>query len=102
MYTGWGKPYASGSAQSRLHEITVPVVDHEKCRTRNREYYRKVTKTMMCMGFYDGVTFKSACHGDSGGPLSCYDTRNSKWKLFGIVSWGDRTCNALEKYNVFT
>jgi len=58
---------------------------------------------MVCGGYNNGWTFKSACHGDSGGPLQCKNPGESgKWIVYGVVSWGSPQCNGLDSYTVFT
>lgn len=97
--SGWGSIYHMSSKPDQLQEVTVPFVPHDVCQRQN-DRTRKVYPTMLCTGFNDGSTFKSACHGDSGGPLSCLT--GGVWKLYGIVSWGSSQCSALDTYNVFT
>lgn len=85
-----------------LQEITVPVVKESVCKKKNNIIAngRKVTDRMICTGVDDGITTKTACHGDSGGPLACMI--DGMWKLYGVVSWGDNVCNVLDAFNVFT
>lgn len=96
--TGWGKKFHVRNPVDILQEITVPVVAGEVCQTKNKGV-QNVTPSMICTGF--DSDWKSACHGDSGGPLSCM-SESGVWKLYGVVSWGDPQCNALTAYNVLT
>ena len=91
--SGWGRSIWHGSSTKILQEITVPVVDPKKCMKRD---YR-VTSHMLCTG---DDTFKSACHGDSGGGLAC--RVGGVWGLYGVVSWGNGICNGMNMYSVFT
>ena len=60
----------------------------------------KITDKMVCAGVPG--TNRTGCHGDSGGPLSCWNTPNhNRFVLQGIVSWGSPKCNATDRYTVF-
>jgi len=98
--SGWGKGYAWGRPEQILQYIHSPIVEQSECTKRNSRL-KPVVKTNICAGKTDGSSFSSACHGDSGGPLACIGA-DGKWKLHGVVSWGDTQCNAMNLYNVFT
>lgn len=100
-FIGWGKTSIVTST-SRLLQAALPVVDRETCAERNSFNNHVVTSKMLCAGYNNGITFKSACHGDSGGPFQCEDPDTKKWTLYGIVSWGSPQCNGLDSYTVFT
>ena len=53
---------------------------------------------MICSGD-GGVTRKSGCHGDSGGPFVCQV--NDRWELHGAVSHGSPRCSSSETYTVY-
>ncbi|CAG2176817.1 unnamed protein product, partial [Oppiella nova] len=84
---GWGKKIHDDDADylSAIHEVDVPIVDHNMCR----EWYEKqdvvIPDTMLCAGYELGR--KDACQGDSGGPLLCRDSHHN-WFVAGVVSWG--------------
>ena len=46
---------------------------------------RHVSKSILCAGDA-GVTSRSGCHGDSGGPFVCQKP-DGRWFLHGVVSW---------------
>lgn len=100
--TGWGKTHVISDSSANLLQVDLPVVDRSVCAVRNAFNNHVVTSNMICGGYNDGSTFKSACHGDSGGPFQCEDPNTGKWILYGVVSWGSPQCNGLETYTVFT
>uniref|UniRef100_A0A8D2MY20 Peptidase S1 domain-containing protein n=2 Tax=Zonotrichia albicollis TaxID=44394 RepID=A0A8D2MY20_ZONAL len=54
---------------------------------------------MVCAG---GGDVKSACNGDSGGPLNC-QREDGIWEVEGIASFvSSRGCNTYKKPTVFT
>lgn len=90
---GWGSEYFKGPPLRILQEISIKIWDNIKCQ----EAWKDITKrtlpsTMLCAG---GELGKDACQGDSGGPLNCYDPKQRKWELCGIVSFGYRCGTAL-------
>jgi len=98
--SGWGKNFVHTDAVDHLQELKVPVAPRSTCQVRNAFNYHVVTDKMICTGTDDGYTFSSACHGDSGGPLSCVNS--DVFTLYGVVSWGSPLCNGLDRYTVFT
>ncbi|XP_059403359.1 granzyme B(G,H)-like [Carassius carassius] len=88
--TGWGSLRTNGSANDRLMEMKVYIMDNTECETRWGEIY-SVPK-MMCTYGIGGF-----CDGDSGGPLVCGDT------AVGIVSFHVLDlCNSPMYPNVYT
>nr|AAV84264.1 serine protease [Culicoides sonorensis] len=77
--TGWGETMNPYESSDQLRGVTVPIVDHEKCKKALAEF-AEVTPRMVCAGYPDGG--KDSCQGDSGGPLTHNGT------LVGLVSWG--------------
>uniref|UniRef100_A0A6I8NTP6 Chymotrypsin like elastase 3B n=1 Tax=Ornithorhynchus anatinus TaxID=9258 RepID=A0A6I8NTP6_ORNAN len=95
--SGWGTLYTSGPIPDKLQQAQLPVVDHAHCSQRDW-WGSTVKESMICAG----GDIKSACNGDSGGPLNCqgYDGR---WYIQGIASFvSSRGCNTLKKPSVFT
>jgi len=85
---GWGRTSpADGTRQVPQQtplKITVPVVEQSNCQ---RSFFRvQISEHMVCAG--EGS--KSACLGDSGGPLMVRSTEGGGqgWEQIGIVSWG--------------
>jgi len=97
--TGWGKIAHPGSMTRFLQEAKMPVVSNLECRIKNYPIIPiRVTKTMLCSGD-GGISRRSGCHGDSGGPFVC--NVNGRWELQGAVSHGSPRCSSRETYTVF-
>uniref|UniRef100_A0A3B4V9K6 Chymotrypsin-like elastase family member 3B n=1 Tax=Seriola dumerili TaxID=41447 RepID=A0A3B4V9K6_SERDU len=93
--TGWG-PHVGGSAPL-WKQALLPVVDHSIC-SKSDWWGSSAKTTMVCAG---GES-KSACHGDSGGPLNCKG-RDGKWYVEGVTSFvNGRGCNTPKKPTMFT
>jgi hypothetical protein len=79
---GWGAtsctPAGCGGAPVNLRQVDVPVLPDSTCGTGQWE---------ICLDNEDG---KSACYGDSGGPLLVGTPGN--WKLGGDTSGGPSVC----------
>uniref|UniRef100_A0A3P9NZ82 Proproteinase E-like n=1 Tax=Poecilia reticulata TaxID=8081 RepID=A0A3P9NZ82_POERE len=95
--TGWGRLYSGGPRATRLQQAPLPVVDHSVC-SQSDWWGSSAKMTMVCAG----GDSKSACHGDSGGPLNCMG-RDNRWYVEGVTSFVDgRGCNTPKKPTVFT
>uniref|UniRef100_A0A672YR64 Peptidase S1 domain-containing protein n=1 Tax=Sphaeramia orbicularis TaxID=375764 RepID=A0A672YR64_9TELE len=95
--TGWGRLYSGGPKATTLQQALLPVVDHSIC-SRSDWWGSSAKTTMICAG---GES-KSACHGDSGGPLNCKG-RDGKWYVQGVTSFVDgRGCNTPQRPTMFT
>lgn len=84
---GWGRLAEGGATTSLLQEVTLPIVNSQKCV----DLYgaNKFDKSkMLCAGVDGGG--KDACQGDSGGPLiiNWNDKDPTTQFLIGITSWG--------------
>lgn len=84
---GWGRLAEGGATTSILQEVTLPIVNNQKCA----ELYggTKFNKDkMLCAGVDNGG--KDACQGDSGGPLiiNWNDKDPTTQYLVGVTSWG--------------
>ncbi|XP_037828934.1 chymotrypsin-like elastase family member 3B isoform X2 [Kryptolebias marmoratus] len=94
--TGWGRLYC-GPRATTLQQALLPVVDHSVC-SQSDWWGSSVRATMVCAGGDN----KSACHGDSGGPLNCVG-KDGRWYVEGVTSFVDgRGCNTPKKPTVFT
>jgi len=98
--TGWGRNSVySFDGSSVLRQVSLPIVSNEICNGPDA-HDGEVTANMLCAGFADSS--KTACHGDSGGPLMVRNTEDTAWGQIGIVSWGSPQCSGMEQYNVYT
>jgi len=98
--TGWGRNSVySFDGSSVLRQVSLPIVSNEVCNTPDA-HNGEVTDNMLCAGFTDGS--KTACHGDSGGPLMVRNLEDTEWTQIGIVSWGSPQCSGSQQYNVYT
>ncbi|XP_043268687.1 phenoloxidase-activating factor 2-like [Venturia canescens] len=89
--SGWGKNAfgSSGSYQSIMREVDVPIIDQADCESRLRntrlgQYFVLDRTSYMCAG---GEAGKDACTGDGGAPLVCQQS-NGQWQVVGLVTWG--------------
>ena len=96
---GWGRLSEGGATTSILQEVTLPIVDGQKCA----DLYggSKFNKDKMLCAGVDGGN-KDACQGDSGGPLiiDWNDKDPSTQYLIGVTSWGIG-CARAGKYGVW-
>ncbi len=98
--TGWGRfmpELALGSDE--LRQVALPLVPREQCAAEGA-WGDMITDQMICAGFDEGD--RSACYGDSGGPLMVPIDEEPGWAQVGVVSWGSSTCSGYLLYNVYT
>ncbi|KAL9825259.1 chymotrypsin-C-like isoform 2-T2 [Geothlypis trichas] len=95
--TGWGRIRTNGPLADALQQALLPVVDYETC-SKWDWWGDLVRNTMVCAG----GDVKSACNGDSGGPLNC-QRNDGIWEVEGITSFvSSDGCNTIKKPTVFT
>jgi len=88
VVSGWGGLNEGAGGPDKLHQVTVPFVDSDKCA----KMYAKIAfdrpasywDTAVCAGREEGG--KDSCQGDSGGPMVA--KLDGKWTQAGVVSWG--------------
>ena len=82
----------------KLREVVVEIMDPNVCG-HDDSYGGDFDKNvMLCAGYYHGG--KDSCSGDSGGALQCR-VPGGRWKLTGIVSFGD-ICGMARRPGVYT
>ncbi|XP_071120167.1 chymotrypsin-like serine proteinase [Mytilus edulis] len=86
--SGWGLTSGGGSSPTNLLYVTMQVITNSECRTR----WQSVTSTIRDDHICIFEETKSACNGDSGGPMSCLDDSRTN-KLAGVTSWGASGCD---------
>lgn len=93
IIAGWGRTGPYGQHSDALLRATVPIMNPKRCQS----YANHIQKQHLCAG---DAKFKgrSACKGDSGGPLTCISAVDGQQVLAGIVSYG-WTCR--EGYSIF-
>ena len=103
---GWGTTSrwgGAGAGVNKLQYTLIPTKNHDECR----ELYRKldpeskviITSDMLC----GGNEKTDACRGDSGGPLMYKaDWTDNKYQVWGLVSFGPRSCANKELPGVYT
>ncbi|KAL8597003.1 hypothetical protein ACOMHN_050102 [Nucella lapillus] len=90
--SGWGRLSGSGSTADTLKKVAMTKISNAECRQRWPSVSgANINDGHIC--FYEPN--KSACSGDSGGPVRCGDT------ITGVTSWGVSTCNG-ELPSVYT
>jgi secreted trypsin-like serine protease len=91
---GWGRIRGGGPLGIYLQEAPMNIASHQHCQSLNGPALRVDNATMICAG----AQGKGACHGDSGGPLSCNE--NGTWVVRGVASWVIGNCRT-DRYTVF-
>jgi trypsin len=82
---GWGRTADGGPVSPVLLQITIPVVDWNRCaKNYLKEGVEMNNKTQICAGYFDGGI--DSCQGDSGGPL--FGILDNVVYLVGLVSYG--------------
>ncbi|XP_043480699.1 mucin-2 [Leptopilina heterotoma] len=86
--TGWGRLYEDGPLPSVLQEVSVPVINNTQCEAMYGAagYIERIPHIFICAGWRKGGF--DSCEGDSGGPMSIQRTRDNRWVLAGVISWG--------------
>ncbi|XP_071082923.1 chymotrypsinogen A-like [Haliotis cracherodii] len=90
--TGWGMT-SKARYSDVLQEVRIGLVNNTYCAKLWRGY---VNNNHICVGMGD----KGACRGDSGGPMMC--SKNGRYYLVGITSWGEESCTEYGYPNIFT
>ncbi|XP_052059242.1 chymotrypsin-like serine proteinase [Mytilus californianus] len=86
--SGWGRLSGSGSSPDNLKDVQMTIISNSECSTR----WASVTGAAINDGNICILqSGKSACSGDSGGPMTCY-SGNTPY-LAGATSWGISTCS---------
>ncbi|PVD31916.1 hypothetical protein C0Q70_07342 [Pomacea canaliculata] len=89
--SGWGRTVGGGSLPNYLQKVNITKITNNRCS----QLWQSVTGASIFdshICFFDEVgQDKSACNGDSGGPVRC--SRNGKKVLTGLTSWGISTCS---------
>ena len=89
--TGWGLTKVDPKVlPSILQKVQVPIVSNLTASF----VYKNIPSTVIMAGYLNGT--RDACNGDSGGPL-IVDV-SDEYKLAGIVSWGNSSCNSFGGY----
>lgn len=95
---GWGNRSTSGEDfPNLLHEVQVPLADHQQCTTNYAAIEQTITDNMICAGLPKGG--KDSCQGDSGGPLLIQ--KDNQWFQTGVVSFGEG-CAQANYFGVYT
>jgi secreted trypsin-like serine protease len=101
VVSGWGKVLAKPNSRNSpvLQHVVMPIVDHNniKCRQSIGDSNRQI-----CAG-YDKLSIDT-CSGDSGAPLLVveHDDNQGYFVAAGIVSYGNRQCDASISSGVYT
>jgi len=82
----------------KLRQVVVRLIPDDICGRPDWYGSKFYQPTMMCAGYAAGG--KDSCQGDSGGPLQCL-AGGGRWKLIGIVSFGDM-CAMMKKPGIYT
>ncbi|KAF7491631.1 Trypsin epsilon [Sarcoptes scabiei] len=92
IVSGWGRTGRFKPISKNLLMASLKTVDIEECKNKWDKMFKVNTQSMICAAEAE----RSACNGDSGGPLTLGN------KLIGIVSVGSSNCLSLELPNIYT
>ncbi|CAG2224542.1 Trypsin beta,Trypsin delta,Chymotrypsin-like serine proteinase,Trypsin alpha,Chymotrypsin A,Trypsin delta/gamma-like protein CG30031,Chymotrypsin B [Mytilus edulis] len=91
VISGWGQT-GSGSIPETLQDVSMTVLSNSDCSTI---WTGSINDGHICIGSDTDISDgRSACFGDSGGPMICQS------KLAGATSWGSGSCSG--KPTVYT
>jgi len=84
ILSGWGRKSGSGATADTLKKVAMTKISNADCARAWRPVMSgAINSGHIC--FYEEN--KSACSGDSGGPVRCGDV------ITGVTSWGVSTCS---------
>ncbi|XP_070208479.1 chymotrypsin-like serine proteinase [Littorina saxatilis] len=83
--SGWGRVVGGGSTATLLKKVNMQSISSSDCRNRWSSVQGANIDDQQHICFF--AEDKSACNGDSGGPVRCGGT------LTGITSWGISSCD---------
>ncbi|XP_037048739.1 phenoloxidase-activating factor 2-like isoform X2 [Bradysia coprophila] len=90
--SGWGKDSygVTGSYQTILKKVEVPVISHDMCQRQLRQTilgkFFRLHRSFICAG--GDSNFGDSCKGDGGSPMMCYNADTNSYDQIGIVAWG--------------
>jgi len=84
--TGWGFTFPGRNPSETLQDVDITVATNEDCSNIWSAGRWPIRDTNICAG----DPRKSACNGDSGGPL--FLAENGRFSQIGVVSWGPSNC----------
>ncbi|XP_069086366.1 ovochymase-2-like [Pleurodeles waltl] len=101
--TGWGTTKGSlfPVYSKVLMQVPLPIIPYDTC-SKPKHWWDQLRPSMICAGYTEPDQPKSACEGDTGGPLACNSTSAMKWEVHGIMSFSTSNCLADNKPPVFT
>ncbi|CAG2171781.1 unnamed protein product [Oppiella nova] len=82
---GWGRTSFKGAQSTRMKHVELPVWLNDRCDEALYDFDAK--SKVFCTGHDQGGM--DACQGDSGGPLMLRDEGDRRWRLVGVVSFGN-------------
>nr|ATU82416.1 venom S1 protease with CUB domain 6 [Lethocerus distinctifemur] len=89
---GWGRTPETPNGSPILQKVNLKVVPQDLCK----RLWDSLDPRQLCTYGAD----KSACSGDSGGPVVWVDPETNRYTLVGIVSFGTRECgNKIPRVN---
>ena len=95
MVCGWGVESEHATQQPNiLRKVTIPIVDEDTCRSF---YSKQLSILISSSAICAGEPGRSACYGDSGGPLHCKFGSDPIGYLCGTVS-GGKVCGDVGVY----